>query len=397
MYVHGSNKNIEYKKPDHSFYKGIVIDDFDPRKMLRLKIFIPELSNQPSFFEDSESAQVRYPNSQVPGLDVKEVDTLKELLPYAEQCAPLMGESGLSRFYAPDGTQPGKGNQPKDTDEKRNEVPTVKKGGIMPRVLSMVSPAAGSLGTAARIIDAWADGKYGKQNTTGSAFGPKNSGPEASGAYGVPQVGAHLWVFHHRGDYNFPVYFGVAPSYRETAMVYANGGYPDSGYESNQGDIITPTSASVTGPPGEPVSERADLGKIDNDTKRLLYELTQAEVGGQGEEAQTAFMETVANRAAIQNTSIRDIITNRAYYAPLQTGKTRPVSTATRTNYDRIFNTVVGGSNITSGATHNASGDVAARWNTRYQGQPGTRRDIGGETFYSKTYEQQELIQLGLL
>ena len=306
-----------------------------------------------------------------------------------------MGESGLSRYYAPDGTQPGKGNQPKDTDKKRNAVPTSKKGGIMPRVLSTIARVASP--AAATVIDAWADGKYGKQNTTGSAFAPKNSGPEASGAYGIPQVGSHVWVFHHRGDYNFPVYFGVAPSYRETAMVFQNGGYPDSGFESNQGEKVTPTSAPVTGPPGEPVSERADLGKIDNDTKRLLYELTQAEVGGQGEEAQTAFMETVANRAAIQNTSIRDIITNRAYYAPLQTGKTRPVSTATRTNYDRIFNTVVRGSNITSGATHNASGDVAARWNTRYQGQPGTRRDIGGETFYSKTYEQQELIRLGLL
>ena len=31
----------------------------------------------------------------------------------------------------------------------------------------------------------------------------------------------------------------------------------------NQGEKVTPTSAPVTGPPGEPVSERADLGKID--------------------------------------------------------------------------------------------------------------------------------------
>ena len=32
MYVHGSNKNVEYKKPDHNFYKGIVIDNLDPKK-----------------------------------------------------------------------------------------------------------------------------------------------------------------------------------------------------------------------------------------------------------------------------------------------------------------------------------------------------------------------------
>jgi hypothetical protein len=257
VYVHGSNKNVEYKTQDHSFYKGIVIDNFDDRKAMRIKVFIPELSNQLLHSEGSAGAEVRYPNSQIPGLNQKQVDTLKELLPYAEQCAPLMGESGLSRYYAPDGTQPGKGNQPKDTDKKRNAVPTSKKGGIMPRVLSTIMTLGGNPG-GARIIDAWADGKYGKQNTTGSAFAPKNSGPEASGAYGVPQVGSHVWVFHHRGDYNFPVYFGVAPSYRETAMVFQNGGYPDSGFESNQGEKVTPTPTGSPSPaqfsPGQQLS-----------------------------------------------------------------------------------------------------------------------------------------------
>ena len=259
MYVHGSNKNVEYKTQDHSFYKGIVIDNFDDRKAMRIKVFIPELSNQILHSEGSAGAEVRYPNSQIPGLNQKQVDTLKELLPYAEQCAPLMGESGLSRYYAPDGTQPGKGNQPKDTDKKRNAVPTSKEGGIMPRVLSTIMSLGGNPG-GARIIDAWADGKYGKQNTTGSAFAPKNSGPEASGAYGVPQVGSHVWVFHHRGDYNFPVYFGVAPSYRETAMVFQNGGYPDSGFESNQGEKVTPTPTGGSGTAKAP----GTLGPVAN-------------------------------------------------------------------------------------------------------------------------------------
>ena len=259
MYVHGSNKNVEYKTPDHSFYKGIVIDNFDIKKMMRIKVYIPELSNRPPGFDHNEDhGPVRYPNSQIPGLSQKEVDTLKELLPYAEQCAPLMGESGLSRYFAPVGEQPGKGNQPKDTDKKRNAVPTVKKGGTMPRVLNTIGQSL--VAGAARVVDAWADGKYGKQNTTGSAFAPKNSGPEASGAYGVPQVGSHVWVFHHRGDYNFPVYFGVAPSYRETAMVFQNGGYPDSGFESNQGEKVTPTPTGGSGTAKAP----GTLGPVAN-------------------------------------------------------------------------------------------------------------------------------------
>ena len=247
MYVHGSNKNIEYKKPDHSFYKGIIIDNLDPKKILRVKVFIPEISNQPGPSQTEEGPkEVRYPNNQIPGLDQKQVDTLRELLPWAEQCAPLMGEAGLSRYFAPDGSQTGKGNQPKNTNKKRNAVPTAKKGGVLPR--SLAALAAGPLGPI--VYDAWADGKFGKPNTTGNSFTAKNSGPEASGAYGVPQVGAHVWVFHDRGDLNFPVYFGVAPSYRETGMVYQDGGYPNSGYEVNYGGVIPEGDLEYTSTPG---------------------------------------------------------------------------------------------------------------------------------------------------
>ncbi len=263
MYVHGSNKNVEYKKPDHNFYKGIVIDNLDPKKILRVKVFIPELSNQPEpVLAEKEPKEVRYPNSQVPGIEQKQVDTLRELLPWAEQCAPLMGEAGLSRYFAPDGTQTGKGNQPQNTNAKRNKTPSIKEGGAIPRMLSqVVTPGhryiAGSIADSGLlpdavtdVLDAWADGGYGKQNTTGNSYSAKNSGPLASGAYGVPQVGAHVWVFHDKGDLNFPVYFGVAPSYRETGMVYQDGGYPNSGYEVNYGGVIPEGDLEYTSTPG---------------------------------------------------------------------------------------------------------------------------------------------------
>ena len=74
-------------------------------------------------------------------------------------------------------------------------------------------------------------------------------------------------------------------------------------------------------------------------------------------------------------------------------------------DYDRIFNAVVAGSNVSRGATHNASAGVARRWNLPSQGPPGTVRGfdgqdgtdmrIEGELFYSKVFEQQRLRELG--
>ena len=133
------------------------------------------------------------------------------------------------------------------------------------------------------------------------------------------------------------------------------------------------------------LAERSDLNNIDPETKRLLYELTQAEVGSQGRDAQIAFMETVANRAAAEGRSIKSIVTDVRYYQPLQEGTTKSVNSTTRNNYNSVFNEVVAGSNITRGATHNASAGVARAVNAGgYNSNVDSIKVIGGETFYSK-------------
>lgn len=156
-----------------------------------------------------------------------------------------------------------------------------------------------------------------------------------------------------------------------------------------------------------------------------LFKLTQAEVGGQGSFAQQAFMETVFNRAAYRGVSINRVVSNNKYYSPIMKLKSknvddlRPVSSATKNRYNKILEKVLSGSNITNGATHNASAGVARAWESRYDGQPGSRIDISGnsknpsisrefgesgnalnrrsETFYSKTYEQKKLKDLGII
>jgi peptidoglycan hydrolase-like protein with peptidoglycan-binding domain len=150
------------------------------------------------------------------------------------------------------------------------------------------------------------------------------------------------------------------------------------------------------------VPSRMKLVNMSPKTKERLYKLTQAEVGSQGARAQQAFMETVVNRASIQGKSIDYTVSDHRYYEPINTkgngnvDNLRPVSNNAKAKYDKILDKVIEGSNITNGATHNASAGVAKNWESKYDGQAGTRRDIGGETFYSKTYEQKKLKNLDL-
>jgi hypothetical protein len=136
----------------------------------------------------------------------------------------------------------------------------------------------------------------------------------------------------------------------------------------------------------------------DPAVRERLFTLMKAEVGGQGPEAQLAFTETVFNRALVQGTSVTNIISNTAYYQPYKDGAfqraANNLSSNDRQNYANIVSKVQAGSNITNGATHNASGTVAANAVNRFNAVPGTIKVIGGETYYSKTYEQKKLTQV---
>ncbi len=164
-----------------------------------------------------------------------------------------------------------------------------------------------------------------------------------------------------------------------------------------------PERAAQEGQPEKVTAGRDALAGMSKQTRARLYRLTQAEVGSQGAEAQQAFMETVSNRSAIQGRSINYTVSDGRYYEPIMKipGKSvdnlRSVSESTTRKYDAILSKVIAGSNITNGGTHNASAGVARKVNQGgYDSITSTVIVIGGETFYSKTYEQKKLRSLGI-
>lgn len=134
------------------------------------------------------------------------------------------------------------------------------------------------------------------------------------------------------------------------------------------------------------------------DVRERFFTLMKAEVGSQGPEAQQAFAETVMNRAAVTGKSINQIISNTKYYQPYHDGAfaraQRNMSAENRKQYAEIIDKVKAGSDLTKGATHNASAGVAA--SARQGGYDSVKDsliEVNGEWFYRKKNEDNSKLK----
>ncbi|WP_454917426.1 hypothetical protein [Xanthobacter sediminis] len=105
-----------------------------------------------------------------------------------------------------------------------------------------------------------------------------------------------------------------------------------------------------------------------------LAGLIQAEVGGQGPQAQQAFAESLTNRAAARNQSLSDAMGGSYWPASTQQRTAQFASPQQAQRYQQILAAVMGGSNVSQFATGNASGNVG------FNGGPQTFA-AGGERF----------------
>tara|TARA_R100000664_G_scaffold31948_1_gene46155 strand:+ start:447 stop:1208 length:762 start_codon:yes stop_codon:yes gene_type:complete len=231
-FVRGSNLGNEYKRDEQSFFKGIVVKNSDPEQLLRVKVYIPEVSNQPlenwlKAYEDS-SINIRFPGTNIPGSswsDTKIFEDISKFLPWAEPVLPILGESGPMRYNGPSELGINSETNYKEGWQTNDETPpTIEEGSF--------APAYAYENLETNIGDAYTnptDNFTVNNNPYGQDFQPINYTNAPAGNYSIPRVGAHVWVFHYRGNLNFPVYFGGRVSYRDTGPIFADGPAPEGG------------------------------------------------------------------------------------------------------------------------------------------------------------------------
>jgi len=250
----GAVPGSEYKKDFNSFYKGIVVKNNDPDQMLRCKIYIPDISPIPlTTLQEFSSISFKFPgknNTQDNWSDTQLFEEMAKDLPWAEQCTALLGEHGPGRYFAPEGTAVMTDTNYTDGFETNNTTP--------PTLEDYTGPSSYFWGLEGASNDAF-DGsnEFTALNPYTDAYTPQNYENAPKGVFGVPMVGAQVWLFHYKGDLNFPVYIGGRVNSRETALIYNSTGepgqsdaYPGTFENVPQQNKGAAGGQGTTGPPG---------------------------------------------------------------------------------------------------------------------------------------------------
>ena len=219
----GSIPGLNYKEKFYELVRGIVVKNntLSPEPDLKCKIFIPDISPIPiSLMQKFKTLMFRFPgknNTQDNWSDTQEFENMCDSLPWAKQCAPLMGEHGPGRYYAPEGTAVMTDTNFPDGFETNNTTPAT--------VEDYTGPPSFFFGLEGASNDAF-DGsnEFVALNPYTDMYTPQNYENAPKGVFGVPMVGAEVWVLHERGDLLLPIYIGGISNSKETALIYNSTG-----------------------------------------------------------------------------------------------------------------------------------------------------------------------------
>lgn len=215
-------------------YLGIVVANNDPQKKGRLKVFVPHIT--PSVYnnwtQDNKDKKFKFLGKNINSGLTDIVEELKDILPWAECAAPIMGEVSEGRYNS--------ANQQATTSDSNHFESSKPVQNFQPTEFSQNADGTGE--KPANIYekqqfalkDAFVSpGSSGtnKANLYGSSYKPASYSNKAKGSFSVPPVGSHVWLFFHDGNPMQPVYFAASHSANAWQGVYETNDYPDS-YEN---------------------------------------------------------------------------------------------------------------------------------------------------------------------
>lgn len=197
-------------------YLGIVVQNNDPQKRGRLKVFVPHIS--PTVYkkwaEISKDKRFRFLGANVCSDITDIIEDLKKILPWAELAAPLAGESASGRYNAflnAASISDSSDVETAFTNLSSCEIDTSK---LTPdsQNLDGIGEKPGNYYDISenKLVDAFAN--PAEVNANSANVYSYNYTPEcysncAKGAFPLLRVGAHVWVFFNDGDPLKPVVF----------------------------------------------------------------------------------------------------------------------------------------------------------------------------------------------
>jgi len=212
---------------------GIVIQNNDPDKAGKIKVFVPHISSTVynNWVKSSTNKKIKFIGNNIDEDLTEIIHDLKRITPWADCAAPLAGENSSGRF------------------NNFNLTGSVSDSNFYNTVTSSTSALTGIGGAPSnfydetiRVSDAFvkADNNVNRPNPLAYEYKPNAYSNEAKGSFCIPAVGAHVWVFFREGNPNFPVYFAASFGQSDWQGIYESQvepglDYPDTYENKNAG------------------------------------------------------------------------------------------------------------------------------------------------------------------
>lgn len=233
--------NQKISKKYHGNYLGIVIQNNDPEKSGKVKVWVPHIS--PTVYtkwnELNKDKSFKFIGKNINSDITDVVEDLKRILPWAVCAAPLNGSSGSGRYNAYEKTGTiSDSNNVSDHNHNKDYVKTkysLNNEGIGEK------PGRKYEIQDLKVNDAFTnagDVPFENGNKYGYNYNPSTYSNAAKGTFGLPNVGSHVWVFFDDGDPTSPVYFAISHGQEDWKSIYDtsdNNGidYPGSSENKN--------------------------------------------------------------------------------------------------------------------------------------------------------------------
>jgi|GEM_PF-3103962 len=236
------------EKQYHGFYKGLVVQNNDPARAGRIKIFIPSIMSnvieKEKLTNEDTKEYIDFKNLFSDGTDAfkdkKALTFLKNNLLWARQMSPLLGTGSGVTYRHQDNL-----NTTSDSNN-REEFPDNKKMEGYPLSIPPFFQPGGHQGIEPAITGNknLKDVPTIRTDLDNKSFAPELGSGQAKGIFSIPSVNAYVWVFFDGGDYDKPVYFGYDHSddqwrgmYEADQKGHRGDSYPNI-YENGKTDEI---------------------------------------------------------------------------------------------------------------------------------------------------------------
>jgi len=203
----------------HGHYLGMVVQNNDPEKRGRVKVFVPHITPTvyKKWVENNKDKNFKFIGKNLTN-DITDItEDLKKILPWAEISSPLAGENSSGRYNAFKnvGTISDSSSLSGAIDNPNNSNIDVAKINYFSPNLDNIGEKPGNLFDISyyKLKDAFSNPSETNANNANKYsynYTPECYSNCAKGSFPIVSVGAHVWVFFNNGNPLNPVVFGAS-------------------------------------------------------------------------------------------------------------------------------------------------------------------------------------------